>query len=560
MNTAVEIKNLRVRYRGQKNPALNRIDLSVEKGEFVGIIGPTGAGKSTLCLTINGLIPQFVNTEEFSGDISILGRDTKECSVSELSQYIGMVFQDYESQIFRTNVELEISFGLENLALPRDMIQERINKSLNWTGIAPLRKRYTHSLSGGEKQRLAIASALAMQPDILVLDEATSDLDPKGKFEIYRIVKKLREKRDITLLMVDHHLTRIAEIADRIVVLDHGEIIEQGSPRKVFSKVDELLEMGLRPPPITELFHKLKLTPEKYPMSVEEAIKTFPQDYQFESLQKKAPPHEKNEPIIEIRDLWHTYDGDSWALSNINLKVGENAFIGLIGQNGSGKTTLAQCLNGIVKPTKGSIKIEGEEATTKSVGELGRTIGYVFQNPDYMITQEKVKDELELAPRNIGCSEEEVERRVQHAVETLNIEDLLEEDPFFLNRANRQRVAVGSIITLNPDIIVLDEPTTGLTPGETKQIMQLASEMHNHGKTIIVISHDLWIIAEYCDRVVALKDGEILMDGPPTNVFSQKEILRTTNLQPPQIAQFTQKLFGKTILDVKTLVENLKKG
>lgn len=559
MKPAVEIKNLRVRYKGKKHAALKGLDLSVERGEFLGIIGPTGAGKSTLCLTLNALIPQLVNVEEFDGEVRILGMDTGEHKVAEFSEHVGMVFQDYESQIFRTNVELEVAFGLENLSFPREEIREWINKSLQWAGIEGFERRHTHALSGGEKQRLAIASALAMQPEILVLDEATSDLDPKGKFEIYRIVKKLREEKDITLIMVDHHLTRISEIADRVLVMNQGEIINRGTPREVFRKVDQLLAMGLRPPPVTEFFHRIGYDAHHYPLNVKEAIERLPKEYDLQSPSRNKKKGSNRNAIIKINDLWHTYDGENWALKNINLQIKENDFVGLIGQNGSGKTTLAQCLNGIVTPTRGSIKIAEEEATVKSVGELGELVGYVFQNPDYMITQGKVREELELGPKNAGCSKEEIEKRVHHAVNSLNIEHLLDEDPFFLNRANRQRVAVGSIITLNPDIIILDEPTTGLAPGETHHLMQLVSEMHEEGKTIIVISHDLWIIAEFCERILALRDGEILMDGPPRKVFHKKEILDTTNLQPPQIARFTQDYFGETILTTDELIKNLKR-
>lgn len=555
----IEIENLRIRYPRKQEAALKDISLSVEQGEFIGIIGPTGAGKSTFCLTMNGLIPHFVKTEEFKGKVSILGKDTRKSSVSDFSRHVGMVFQDYESQIFRTNVELEVAFALENFQIPLAELQERIETSLEWADIAHLKHRYTHTLSGGEKQRLAIASALALKPEILVLDEATSDLDPQGKYEVYQIVKKLREEEAITLIMVDHHLTRISEIADRIIVLNNGRIAEQGTPKEIFSNVERLKEMGLRPPPVAELFKRLDSSSNSLPLTVEEAVKQFPKQYRLtDPVNKKI--QQKEASAIQIKELWHTYTGDAWALRDINLDIKQNDIVGLIGQNGSGKTTLAQCLNGIVKPTKGSIKIDGKEATVRSVGELGEKIGYVFQNPDYMITQDTVRAELELGPRNVGCSEEEIQKRVNFAATSLKIEHLLEEDPFFLNRANRQRVAVASITTLNPDIIILDEPTTGLAPGETEKIMELVSELQQRGKTIIVISHDLWIIAEYCDRVVALKDGEILLDGNTRNIFNQEEILKTTNLQPPQISQFSQQYFGKTVLSVEELVNSLEKG
>jgi len=553
----IKLDDVWIKYRGQPDYALRDLNLKVERGEFLGIIGPTGAGKSTLCITLNGLIPHLVRPDEFTGNVVVKGLNTKEHKIAELSQHIGIVFQDYESQLFCTNTELEVAFGLENLAIPRDEMKNRIEQALKWTRLTGLEKHYTFNLSGGQKQRLAIAAVLAMHPSIIVLDEATSDLDPVGKYEVYEIIKDLRKREEVTMIMVDHHLDRVAEVADRVVVVNKGKIIYDDRPREVFSHVEELIELGLSPPQVAELFHKIGYE-GGYPLSVTEAMEKFPANYGIVSPKSELKPI--GEPVIEIRNLSHTYDGERWVLKNINVKVHRGEFVALIGQNGSGKTTLALCINGVVKPTKGSIRILGEEATLKTVLELGKTVGYVYQNPDYMIYSDTVRAELEMGPKYAELPMEEVDRRVDHALKVLEIEDLEKEDPFFLNKANRQRVAVGSVLTVEPEILIVDEPTTGLAPGETRHIMKLAQELNSMGKTIIVISHDMWVISEYCKRILVLHNGDLIMDGPTREVFSRTNILRKTFIEPPQISRFSQAKFGETFLSVDEMVEHVSKA
>jgi len=558
----IELKNVWIKHRGQEDFALKGISLTVKKGETLGIIGPTGAGKSTLCILLNGLIPNIVRVEKFKGKVIVKGMNTKKHKVSELAPIVGVVFQDYESQIFRTNVELEVAFGPENLGLTREEIEDRIKTSLHWTRLTGLEKRYTHELSGGQKQRLAIASILAMEPEVIVLDEATSDLDPIGKYEIYKVVEELMKKKEITLIMVDHHLDRVAEIADRIIVLNQGEIVYEGTPKDVFSHVDELIKMGLRPPQVTELFYKLdkkyNLGMKSYPLSIDEALSAFPKNLKIRPPPANNPDVEEGEPAIEIRDVWHTYDGVNWALRGINLRINKGEFLALIGNNGSGKTTLAMSINGIITPTKGSIKVFGEEATRMTVKELGQKVGYVFQNPDFQLVSNTVYDEIALGLKQLKLPKDEIDRRVKDVLKTLNIEEIEKEDPFFLNKANRQRVAVGSVLAIEPDIIILDEPTTGLTPGETRSILNLIIELNKEGKTIIIITHDMWLVAEYTQRAIVLNNGQILMDGHPRDIFAKLDLLRNAFIEPPQISRFSLKLTKNNYLSVDEFINHLE--
>jgi energy-coupling factor transport system ATP-binding protein len=552
----ISIKDLYVKYRMAKKYALEGINLNIKLGESIGIIGPTGAGKSTLCACIAGLVPNLVKCDEFNGEVIVNGLNTKEKSVAEICQHVGIVFQDYESQLFRTTVLLEAAFGPENLGLNIEEIKERVENALKWTRLTGMEKKYTFALSGGQKQRLAIASVLSMLPSILVLDEATSDLDPIGKYEIYEIIKNLKKEKPITLIMVDHHLDRITEIVDRVIVLNNGKTIYDGKPREIFSKVDELIEMGLAPPQVTEFFHRMNYNKE-YPINIQEAIMNTPSKWKVKPLIEKEVKKYSNIPAIEVIDVWHSYEPNIWALKNINLKIYDGEFIGLIGQNGSGKTTLAHLIAGIMSPTKGKIKLFGEDVTKQTILKRGRIVGYVFQNPDYQIFSNTVKEELEFGPLQLKLPREEIEKRVKHVMKVLNIEDIANEDPFFLNKANRQRVAVGSVLTLNPKIIILDEPTTGLSPGETRKIMELAKDLNNMGVTVITITHDMWVVAEYCERTIVLHQGEIKMNDSTRNVFSKIDELEKYFLKPPQITEYSIKKFGQPFLSVEEIISHI---
>ena len=551
----IEIEDLWIKFRRAKEYSLKGINLKIEEGEAVGIIGPTGAGKSTLCITMNALIPRMIKVDEFKGNVTVKGLNTQEHKTADYTEYVGIVFQDYESQLFRTTVELEVAFGPENLMLPREEIVKRIEEALSWVRLEGLEQRFTYTLSGGQKQRLAIASVLSMYPEIIIFDEATSDLDPVGKFEIYSIIEELKKKKKITLIMVDHHLDRIAEIASRVIVMNKGEIIYDAAPQKIFSKVDELIELGLRPPQVCELFNRINS--KESPLTAQEAIEKMPANYYVKKPVYEMLNMSKNVPVIEVNDVAHYYEKDNWVLENINLTINRNDFVGIIGQNGSGKTTLVQTFNGINKPKKGDVKILGESIKDKSVGDLGKFVAYVFQNPDYQIFSNTVREEIGFGPKNLGLGEEEINSRVQEVIEMLEIQGLEEEDPFFLNKANRQRVAVASVLALEPEIIILDEPTTGLSPGEVIGIMKLVKKFNEQGKTIILITHDLWVVAEYCKRAIVLHEGKIVYDGSVRETFSQTELLKSCSLEPPQITRFGQEKYNVTVLSVDDLLENL---
>jgi energy-coupling factor transporter ATP-binding protein EcfA2 len=557
LTTLVDARDVWVKYRGANDYALKGVSVSVSEGEVVAVVGPTGAGKTTLCKVLSGIIPNFGAYDDFKGNVTVDGKSTLGKRVGEISRSCAMVFQDYESQLFRTTVELEVAFGPENLCLSRDEILKRVRRSLELVGLVGFEKRYSFALSGGQKQRLAIASMLALQPKVLILDEATSDLDPRGKREVYAVVRRLLDEGAIrSLVMVDHHLDKVAEFADRVVLMDSGRVVMEGGTEDVLSEVDLLRSLGLNPPEPAELFHDLGLGLKPLPMTVEEALERMPALRNF----RKPSEEEVNtrEAAVEVEDLWFAYPGGDWVLKGVNLTVRSGEMIGLIGQNGSGKTTLAQTIMGILKPRRGRIRLFGKDVTSQDLMERAVTVGYVFQNPDYQIFTKSVYEEIAYGLRARGMGEEEVRKRVEEVARMVGLSELLDEDPFFLPKAHRQRVAVASVLALNPKVVILDEPSTGLSPGETRALMDLARELNRKGTTFIIITHEMWVVAEYCNRVVLMSDGNVVLDAPTRKAFSMGDFIRKYEIEPPAVTEISRRLLGTTYLTVREFVESVK--
>ncbi len=554
---AVSIKDLKFRYRGEKKLALDGISLDISKGEFLMIMGASEAGKSTLAACFNGLIPHYMRGA-IKGEVIIQGVNTADASVPQLAENVGIVFQDFEAQLFSTNVELEIAFGPENFAVPRDEIGIRIEENLNYVGLQEFRNRPPFTLSGGQKQKLAIASVLAMQPTILVMDEPTTDLDPISKQGIFDITNQLRKRDDITLIVVEHE-TEEALHADRIALIKDGRLVQVGKIEEILKQVDLLEDLGVMPLGIPKLFKKMDHP--TLPLTPEEGIETF-QNTGWKFLEEKytqlldkeklAAQHD-DDAIIQCRDLEHTYPNGVKALNGIDLDIYQGEIVAIVGQNGSGKTTLAKHLNGLLTPTKGDVKVNGLHTKEQGVFKIGQKVGYVFQNPDHQIFSELVYDEVAFGPRLREVPEEEVDKRVKEALEAVGLTGFEQEDPFSLTKSGRQRVAVASVLAVQPDVLILDEPTTGLDYKEQRSMMDMVRRLNDQGSTIIFVTHHMWVVAEYAHKVFVVKDGRILLDGTTREVFAQEETLKASYLRPPHFVQFSNQL-GKTFLSPDEMI------
>jgi energy-coupling factor transport system ATP-binding protein len=562
---AVSVQGLGYRYRGQQKPALQGVDLEVAEGEFVVVMGPSGAGKSTLCVSLNGLIPHFFRGR-MEGEVKVRGRSTREGKVGEFAREVGLVFQDFEAQLFSTNVALEVAFGPENFAVEHDEMERRVKSMLGRVRLEGFEDRQPATLSGGQKQRLAIASVLAIEPRILCLDEPTTDLDPAGKLGVFEIAEELKDRDDVTLIVVEHETEETLD-ADRIVVLRDGEIIADRPAREVLRDVELLEESGVMPLQVTRFFHEMGLWQAQLPLTPEEGSQEFrrrgwrinPDHHRALVAEDDQRTEEYGEPIIEVESLSHRYPNGFAALEVVDLTVRQGEFLAILGQNGSGKTTLVKHFNGLLKPTEGKVKVEGEETTDQGMLRLGQRVGYVFQNPDHQIFSETVFDEVSFGPRIREMDEAEVRERVDEALGAVGLEGRGDEDPFGLTKGERQRVAVASVLAVRPDVLILDEPTTGLDYAEQRSMMDLVRRLNEAGSTIIVVTHTMWVVAEYAHRAAVVRDGKIVLSGTVREVFSQEDELWDASLRPPHIVSLGNSL-GYPVLSVEELVRVTEGG
>jgi len=545
MERAVWVKGLRFRYQRGKGFALEGIDFEQRKGEVVAIVGRSGAGKSSFLLCLNRIVPDF-HTGEFSGEVEILGETISGKKTYQLARKLGLVLQDFESQLFSTKAELDIAFGPENLGIGREEMGRRIDCALSAVGMSEFRERAPETLSGGEKQRLAIASVLALEPEVLAFDEACTDLDPMGRAEVFELMKKLKAEGK-TILLVEHEPEGLF-LADRIVILNQGKIIAEGSKKEILSEPELLIKNGVRPSEMAELCGALKITPVEFdPIKVGQIVKERGFRLKAEVLAeiRKRDEGVKNQPgevIIKVEGLEHIYPNGKKALSGIELEVRRNDFLAIIGQNGSGKTTLVKHFNGLLKGSKGLVSFLGKEILPKMVSELGREIGFVFQNPDHQIFSNRVYDEVGFGPRNYGFSEAEVKKRVEVALELVGLSGREDENPFLMTKGERQRLAIASVLSAEPGVLILDEPTTGLDYTEQIRVMELLKELNQKGRTIIIITHTLWLVARYASQAVVLAEGKKILEGSVREVLAQAEILKQADLIAPEITRFGMEL------------------
>ncbi len=556
MSDAVHIQNLTFSYRDADRPALNGVTGSIEDGSFVVIMGHGGAGKSTLCCAMNGLIPHF-HRGAYEGRVIIRDHDVGHQTVAEMSKFVGLVFQDFEAQLFSSTVELEMAFGPENQQLHRMDIEQRITRYLNFIGLTPKRKKETATLSGGEKQRLCIGSVLAAEPEVLVMDEATTDLDPEGRRGIISLATALREEGR-TLIMVDES-PEAAVNADQVWLMKDGHLVAQGPPREILADLPLLASCGVGALPTLALFKAMNWP--GCPLTVEKAL-TLMEEHRLiparRSVPDTSPPRSTGNPVLSARGLSHRYPaGDQTVLKDIDLDIGQGEFIAILGRNGSGKTTLAKHFNGLLKPATGRMLVSGRPTTACKRHELARQVGYVFQNPDHQIFAPTVREEISFGLRVLGEDPKTIERNVAEAMEVTGLAGYDDKTPFLLSRGERQRVAVASVLAIKPQVIVLDEPTTGLDDRHQRDAMEMLKRLHRMGHTVVIITHAMAVAEAYADRVILMKAGKIIGDGPTRVIFSDEALLAEASLLPSPLARLSNRL-GLASLTLEGMIEEIR--
>ena len=552
MAPAITIQNLSFTYQGSQEPALAGVNLSVTDGQFVAVMGHAGCGKSTLCMCLNALIPRFLRGR-VEGKVLVKDRDVARSSIRDMAQLVGLVFQDFESQLVATTVEQELAFGPENYAVPKEELLRRVNKYLALIQLDELRFRQQATLSGGQRQLLAIASVLALETPILVLDEPTTDLDPVHRKEVLSIARQVSLGGRI-VIMVEHESEAVVD-ADQIVLMSAGKIVACDRPDRLLSQVDLMIESGVRPLQLVELFHKLGIP--QAPITVDESLAVI-RDTGLKVNRTAEPVRVgKTDAILEVLGVSYVYnEGNVKALDHVSLKVGDGEFLALLGKNGSGKSTLAKVLSGLLQPVGGSVLAHGKPIAAMSRSALAQFVGYVYQNPDYQIFAATVYQEVSFGPRNFGVPEDEIKIRVAQALASVELEGYENRDPFGLTRGERQRVAVASILVSRPRVLILDEPTTGMDYQQQRGMMEVLTRLNRAGHTIIVITHSMWVTSEYARRTVVMVDGGIVLDGATPEVFANEEALAGANLKAPPIVELGNRL-GVRTMSVNQMVRAL---
>jgi energy-coupling factor transport system ATP-binding protein len=547
VSAAIAVHGLSCTYDGAPRPALAGVDLTVPHGALVVVMGGTGAGKSTLARCLTRIVPCFM-PGRVEGTVLLGGQPIADRRPGELAGAIGMVFQDFEAQLFSSDVTQELVFGLEQTGVPPPEMPGRVRAALAAVGLVGFADRDPATLSGGEKQRLAIAGLLAMRPAVMLLDEPTTDLDPAGRAEVLRVLAGLRAD-GLTLVLIDHDPLAAVD-ADLLVLLHEGRVLASGPPRTLLADVAALRAAGVRPPDVSRVFAALALPDPPLDLAVAadrlRAARGTPRPPPtFVAAPARAP-------LIAVAGLHHRYADGRAALAGVTTTLGRGEFVALVGRNGSGKTTLAKHLNGLLRPTAGRVTIDGADVASLPLEDLAQRVGYVFQDPDHQLFASSVEEEVAFGPRNLGLDAAAIEARVVEALGAVGLTDRTV-DPFLLDKGARQRLAVASVLALRPEVLVLDEPTTGLDAAEQGRMLALLDAFHRAGRTIVVITHTPWVVAEHAERVLLLADGTLRYDGPVRDFFADARLADEPAARPPDVTRLGRHL-GCTPLTVTELV------
>ena len=568
--SVIEFKDYSFRYLRNKKHALKDIDISIDAGTVVGIIGRAGAGKTTLVKSLNGLVPNIEPGYQ-DGEVIISGKSTRENTVSEMAHLVSIVLENPEIQIFSLTVEDDVAFGPANLGLPPEEIWERVRYAIKETELEGFERRNPNNLSGGEQQSLAIAGSLAMHPRVLALDEPVAMLDPLGKDRVMSVVRHVTKGDSQTATLITESGADIEALAgtlDRVIVLHEGKIIEDGPVSVLMSPV--LDEIGVGRPQVTRLFIKLKdsgLDIPHVPVTLEDAIQDMRQLLAAAGIQRIEVPPDFAKPsertfgdqIIEVENLEHVYPPNIKALRGVSLTMRAGEIIGIIGQNGSGKTTLARHLVGLLKPSNRDavVKVMGKNIVKMKTRDIIKMINYVFQNPDDQIFADTVWDEVAFAPMMMDMTPEESKPIVEEAIKTFNLAGHTMSLPEDL----KTYLAIACVLPLKPEVLLIDEPTTGLDSHGEKLMMASLEKLRESGHTIVIITHNMKTVAEHCDRVIVMSRGKIVMQGTPREIYAQPEKLLEADIKPPQITQLGQALgdfgFPKNVLTVDEMADLL---
>ncbi len=549
----VIVRDLRLRYPETGKVVLHGVNLELEKGEVKLLLGPSGAGKSSLALTLNGLIPHQMDGET-RGDVLVNGKATTDTTVAWLTTQVGMLFQDPEAQIATLTVADEVAFGMENLKLPPQVMAKRSRDALRRVGLVGLEEQGTDALSGGQKQRLALASTLAMGVSVLVFDEPTANLDPAGASDFFGSLAQLKTQ-GYTTLIIEHRLDELISQVDSIAVLDwSGAIAADGPPRQVLQDQAKLLrKLGVWKPQVSELADALQergITLEPYPLTIDECVTALTRVVDEQSLPPTATELGaatnvtaiSGPPAAEVESLSYRYPGGTLALRNASLTIAKGDFYAIIGPNGSGKTTLARHLIGLNRVQDGRVRIFGNDVSRLSDKKLNKQAAYVFQNPEHQFVTLRVYDELAFSLRARKVPEGEIARSVNVLLADFGLEEHRDANPYSLSQGQKRRLSVATMLALEPQILILDEPTFGQDRINATRIMKELQRLNSQGTTIVIITHDMKLVAEYVSRVGVLIAGRVEFEGRVRELYAESDLLARAHLDVPPLYAVSQRM------------------
>jgi len=538
----IKIEDLTYYYPDTEKPALNQINLAIPEGQFVLLVGGSGCGKSTFIRALSGLIPDFYGGT-YGGKVYLDELEVRRLDRRSLVRQVGMVFQDPESQLVMTSVEQEVAFGLENLGLSKSLMKRRVMEVTGALALSGYLHSFIPELSGGQKQKVALASVLAMQPDILVLDEPTSQLDPIAGEEILTMIKRLNEENGITVVLVEQRLERCFHLADRVLVMENGRILCDGAPDKVARWAVKNNTPFI--PPLAKLFAGVGY-PE-VPLTVKKGREILRSCYPLPApksahliKKRKVPGSAVDEFLVDIQNAWFTYPNGKEALKNVNLKIKPGDFTVIMGENAAGKTTLLKNINGLLKPGRGQVKVLNQDTRKLSVEELASTVGYLSQDPNDYLFLPTVREELAFTLNNLGLPDDGISEEILNRLQLTAYAGV---NPRDLSAGERQRVALASVLVARPQLLLLDEPTRGLDYGLKAELGNILKELQAEGTAIVVITHDVEFAAEYADDIVLMAEGTVIASG------SKYEMLTGSTFYSPQV----NKLFNNIVDEVVTL-------
>ena len=543
---AVEINGLTYTYPGASQPTLNDITLQIQKGDFLAVVGNNGCGKSTFCKVLNGLIPHFI-TGEFHGAVEVEGLNTLDSDVGVLAQKVGYVYQDFENQIVRPTVLDDASYSCLNYAFP-DYLQ-RGKAALGQCGLEGREEEYVWQLSGGQTHLLALAGAVSLSPDILILDEPIAQLDPMHADRIYEVLRDLNENHGKTILVIEHHTEYIADYCKHVLLLKEGRVQWLLPTREALQRVEELEACNIFPPQVTQAAHRLRQGGQ-FPAQAPLPTTVDQGKTAFSALTYRAPaapaqaPAPAQETAVSFRDVSLSYrsvKGEPRTIfDGLDLDIRKGEKVALIGSNGAGKSTLMKLMVGLLRPQKGTVSLLGEPIGEKKAEDLSRQISLVYQNPEEMFIKDSIHADIAYAMQVRGVPH--WEERTQALLERFRLKELQNRDGRLMSGGQMRRASLAIGVALEPGILLLDEPTANLDIATRREIMGALEDMKDIIQTAVIATHDMQLVCQWAERIIVLCGGRVVADGTRDEIFSRQDLVDLVGIRPPEIFSMARAL------------------